>query len=42
MNKLTFHIAFSKIGDIAKIGNTYYECIGVDLWQESENQKYDF
>jgi hypothetical protein len=42
MNKLKYHIPYSKVGDIAKIGSIYYECISVDLWQETENQKYNF
>jgi hypothetical protein len=42
MLKINYHIPLSKVGEIAKIGQVYYKCIGVDLWQETENQKYNF
>jgi len=42
MNRIKKHIPYSKVGDIAKIGYLYYQCIDVDLWQITENQKYNF
>jgi hypothetical protein len=42
MNKIKKHIPYSKLGDIAKIGHQYYQCIDVDLWEETKNQKYNF
>jgi hypothetical protein len=42
MQILRHSTEWHSIGDIAKIGHLYYECIGDGLWLETENQKYNF
>jgi hypothetical protein len=42
MITLEFHIPYSKLGDVAKIGNWYFEYKGNDIWAKTKSQKYNF